>query len=369
MLRAIFGGRVPAPPVAAPVPAAEARKLILAGRAPVNLQVKGLLDLSKSPSLVRLPDGLRADSLDLSSCGELRTLPAGLRLRCLRLNDCRSLRELPPDLQCEVLEIHNSALRTLPADLRVTYRLDLSGSAALESLPAGLAVGTLVLRDCRSLQALPEDLNVFFLDIGGCTALRGWPRRGTIRFGHVRAQGCTGLTSLPPWLQDVSQLDLRDCTGIRRLPEGLRINTWIDIANTGITGLPPALQNMPLRWRGVPVDERIAFRPETITAREILDEPNVERRRVLMERMGYAAFLSHADAQVIDRDEDPGGERRLLRVAQPRDEDLVCLAVYCPSTARQYILRVPPSTRTCRQAAAWIAGFDHADDFRPIAET
>ena len=369
MLRAIFGDRAPASPVAVPVSGAEARKLILAGRAPDDLQVKGLLDLSKSPGLVRLPNGLRADSLDLSSCGALRTLPAGMRLKSLKLNDCGALRELPPDLQCEVLEIRNSALRTLPRDLRVTYRLDVSGSVELEALPPGLAVGTLVLRDCPNLQALPEDLNVFFLDISGCIALRDWPRRGAIRFGHVRAQGCTGLTSLPSWLRDISQLDLRDCTGIRHLPEDLVVNAWIDLANTAITGLPMALQDMPLRWRGVLIDKRIAFRPETITAREILDEPNVERRRVLMERMGYAAFLSQAEAQVIDRDEDPGGERRLLRVAQPRDEDLVCLAVYCPSTARQYILRVPPSTRTCRQAAAWIAGFDRADDFRPIAET
>ena len=112
-----------------------------------------------------------------------------------------------------------------------------------------------------------------------------------------------------------------------------------------------------------------SFQPETITVDEILAERNVERRRALLNLMGYDAFLSRADAEVLHRDEDPGGERRLLRVRQPNDEDLVCLAVYCPSTARQYILRVPPSTRTCRQAAAWIAGFDHADDFRPIAET
>ena len=89
----------------------------------------------------------------------------------------------------------------------------------------------------------------------------------------------------------------------------------------------------------------------------------------MLERMGYGAFLSHADAIVLDSDEDPGGERRLLKVPQENDEDLLCLAVYCPSTARQYILRVPPTMRTCRQAAAWIAGFDNVDDYQPIAET
>jgi hypothetical protein len=85
--------------------------------------------------------------------------------------------------------------------------------------------------------------------------------------------------------------------------------------------------------------------------------------------MGYDAFLSEAAAQVLDQDVDPGGERRLLKVPLPRDEDLVCLAVYCPSTGRQYILRVPPTTRTCRHAAAWIAGFDDPDEYRPLVET
>lgn len=356
-------------PPTAPVTGPEARKLILAGRAPDNLHVRGLLDLSNSPDLVRLPPRLRVGSLDLSNCPALKSLPEGLRLQSLKLNNCPALRVLPPGLHCDVLELRGSALRTLPPDLRVTFKLDLSSGAHLEALPPGLSVGTLILRDCHNLETLPEDLNVFFLDISGCIALREWPRRGSIRFGHVRAQGCTELLSLPPWLENVSQLDLRNCTSIRQLPKALTVNAWVDLANTGITALPPALKNIPLRWRGVPIDERIAFEPDTITVREVLDEPNVERRRVLLERMGYAAFLSNADAHVIHRDEDPGGEQRLLRVRQPNDEDLVCLAVYCPSTGRQYIIRVPPSMRTCHQAAAWIAGFDNVDDYQPIAET
>ncbi|NOK61345.1 MAG: hypothetical protein GFH27_549305n114 [Chloroflexi bacterium AL-W] len=51
------------------------------------------------------------------------------------------------------------------------------------------------------------------------------------------------------------------------------------------------------------------------------------------------------------------------------DEDLVCVSVICPSTGRQYLIRVPPQTRTCHQAAAWIAGFDDPNAYQPIAET
>lgn len=140
-------------------------------------------------------------------------------------------------------------------------------------------------------------------------------------------------------------------------------------SETEIAALPAALQQTPLRWRGVPIDARIAFQPETITAAEVLAADNAELRRVLLERMGYEAFLQEAKAKLIHQDTDPGGERRLLRVPLPDDEDLVCLAVYCPSTGRQYVLRVPPPMRTCHQAAAWIAGFDDPKLYQPIKET
>ena len=98
-------------------------------------------------------------------------------------------------------------------------------------------------------------------------------------------------------------------------------------------------------------------------------ERNLELRRVLLERMGHDRFLAAVSAEVLDEDRDPGGVRRLLRVPLANDEPLVCLAVQDPSTTRRYIIRVPPSTRTCRQAAAWIAGFDDPDRYHPLIET
>jgi hypothetical protein len=79
--------------------------------------------------------------------------------------------------------------------------------------------------------------------------------------------------------------------------------------------------------------------------------------------------MQQARAEVLDRDRDAGGERRLLRVRVEGDEDLVCVAVICPSTGRQYLLRVPPAMKTCRQAVAWTAGFAHPDDYKPLVET
>jgi hypothetical protein len=153
------------------------------------------------------------------------------------------------------------------------------------------------------------------------------------------------------------------------------VTSTLELAGSGITQLPEGCQGATLRWRGVVINTRIAFQPETLTAQEIMQQQNIELRRVMLERLGYEAFFRQAQAQELDRDVDPGGVRRLLRVEfearnrWERDEPLVCLSVLCPSTARHYIIRVPPTMESCRQAAAWIAGFDNADRYQPVRES
>jgi hypothetical protein len=311
-----------------PIAATTARNLILDGQARAGMRVNGRLDLS--------------DSL-------IDTLPAGLH--------------------CYELDLSRSQVRDLPADLRVDYRLDLDGCTNLQSLPQDLTVGMLNLRGCVNLRALPEGLDVYFLDISGCVGLSGWPVRGSIKIGRVVARDCTNLRSLPPYLSNISQLDLTGCARMTELAEGITIASWLDLTGTEIHSLPASLCGVRLRWRGMFVHERIVLRPESLTAREVLAERNAELRRIMMERMGYERFMSQARARAIDSDHDAGGERTLLRVPVPDDEDLVCLAVTCPSPGRKYMLRVPPSTPSCRHAAAWIAGFDNPDAYQPIAET
>lgn len=355
-------------PLAMPMSPAQAAALILDGRAPEGLQVAGPLRL-KGSSVRALPVGLSAPVIDLSNCPLLTELPAGLRTRRLNVSGCAALRELPAGLQCYELDAGSTPLRGLPADLRVEGRLSLEDCVDLRELPAGLSVGTLILRGCASLRALPEGLDVCFLDLTGCTLLEAWPERAAVRIGRLSVRGCARLRSLPPWLGDLAQLDISGCASLSDLPPGLRVTSWLDIADSGVSWLPAAARAAQLRWRGVPVDERVAFRPETITAEEVLDEANAERRRVLLERMGYERFLAQARAELLDHDQDAGGERRLLRVPLPGDEPLVCVSVFCPSTRHQYLLRVPPSTRSCRAAVAWVAGFDNPDDYRPLAES
>jgi hypothetical protein len=350
--------------------AAEARAQILKGvDALPGWQISGQLDLSNQIKLRRLPRGIRATSIKLDGCANLSALPDDLAARRISLRGCTALTSVPASLRCYDLDLRASGVREIPAGIVVDNRLDLSDCRRLERLPAGLRVGSLVLRNCTALLQLPEGMDVSFLDIAGCTGLRDWPATGAIRVGRLDASGCVRLRELPGWLTEVAQLNLSGCGNLGRLPEGLRVSSWLDLGESSITSLPESLRDVRLRWRGVPISHRIAFQPETITVDEIIDEENAELRRVLMERLGYEAFLEQADAQTLDQDRDPGGERRLLRVPIEDDEDLVCLAVLCPSTARQYILRVPPTTRTCHQAAAWIAGFDDPALYRPLLET
>ncbi len=317
-----------------------------------------------------LHETMVVESLDLSGRRDITQLPAGLTVRKrLILNDCTALTELPPALTCGELIARRVPLASLPADLRVTYRLDLEGCHALEMLPSNLKVGTLILRGCTALTALPEGLDVRYLDISGCIELTGFPVHARIAHGNLSAVGCWRLRALPEWLTHIAQLNVRDCVALTELPATLTVSTSLDIGDTAIEALPDSTKKARLLWRGVPVDERIAFHPETITAQEIIAESNVERRRVLMERMGYDAFLTAAKSEVLDSDFDVGGKRQLLSVEMDGDEPLVCLAVSCPSTARRYMLRVPPTTGSCRQGAAWLAGFDTPEAYQPLLET
>ncbi|HEY3325089.1 MAG TPA: hypothetical protein VGP72_31840 [Planctomycetota bacterium] len=320
-------------------------------------------------TLRTLPNGLHSFKVDLSGCRALERLPDGLEARHLILNGCLALRELPSGLCCYHLEANSSGLRSLPDDLQVEYRIDLADCRELSSLPAGLAPCALNLRNCTKLTALPKGLDVRFLDISGCGVLIDWPETAIVSTGRLLMRGCMGLRRFPPHIRSLSHLDICDCPRLRELPEGLEIGNWLDLANTELKGLPNSLQGVSLRWRGVPIESRIAFHPETITVQEILRQQNAELRRVLLERYGFSRFMQEAKAELLDKDSDPGGERRLLRVKLEGDEDLVCVSFVCPSTGRQYITRVPPDMATCQQAVAWMAGFDDPKHYRPLIET
>jgi hypothetical protein len=206
------------------------------------------------------------------------------------------------------------------------------------------------------------------LDLSACTRLTELPASTAARLWNLNVSGCTDLCELPAGMHYLQVLNVGGCRKLTELPRGMRVQSRIEVADSGLKGLPQSLRSTRVSWRGVLVPDHVAFHPETITAREILYETNLERRRVLIDRMGMQRFVEEVGAETIDADEDAGGPRRLLRVPF-QGEEIVCLEVHCPSTGRKYVLRVPPQVQTCAEGAAWIAGFNNARRYRPVMET
>ena len=319
---------------------------------------------------VKLAHGMIQEVLQPLTLGaEATGTGDGLRVSRLDASKAPNLVTVGRSIHCLDMTLTGTAIEELPHDLQVTQRLDVSECRRLRRLPTGLKVGRLFARECTALETLPAGLQVSYLDLTGCSALEAIPADLVIRHGRLSLRGCERLTALPDSIGPIAQLDISGCLNITAIPPGLVVTAWIDIGGSGVRALPSHLLGIAIRWRGVPVDERIAFRPETLDVAEILAETNAERRRVMMERFGLDRFVARANAMVLDEDRDTGGPRRLLRIALAGDEPLVCVSVICPSTRRQFMLRVPPTMTSCRQAVAWTAGFDDPDEYQPGVET
>jgi hypothetical protein len=105
---------------------------------------------------------------------------------------------------------------------------------------------------------------------------------------------------------------------------------------------------------GIVVPERIIMNPESLTPKEIDDEPNAELRRVMIECYGQENYLLNGGASEIHKDEFG----TLFRKAVPNDEDLVMVRVTNSTpepdgSLKDYFLRVPPTTKTAREAVGW----------------
>ncbi len=282
------------------------------------------------------------------------------------------------------LIIRRCPIARLPAGLRVGRDLKLHRLGDLVGLPEGLAVpGGIELILCPSLGGIAPGLRVGAdLIIRRCEGFRELAE-GLHVPGTLDLRGCTRLDHLPGGMivgfalgrkPFIPALRLADCPSLTTLPEDLSLGGPIEVAGSGLRELPERLaRTASLLWRGVVVPPDVVFRPESLTPEQILGQRNAELRRVILERVGLDRVLRDAKAEVVDRDRDAGGDRRLIvlrlrdRFGQARTH--CYLHCRCPSTGRDYLLRVPPETRTCRQAAAWLAGFDDPEAYRPVVET
>jgi hypothetical protein len=122
-------------------------------------------------------------------------------------------------------------------------------------------------------------------------------------------------------------------------------------------------------WRGMPVPADLIGQLDRLTVERIHAEQNLELRRVLTERYGLDRYLRDAGATRVGADETGV----LWRLPVDGDEPLVMVEVINSSpepdgSRRRYWLRVPPTTRSAREAVAWTFGLA-AEEYRPVRQT
>jgi hypothetical protein len=102
-----------------------------------------------------------------------------------------------------------------------------------------------------------------------------------------------------------------------------------------------------------------------LTAQDIIHCKNQEIRRELLDRYGYDKFLINMRGIVVHTD----GEYQLIKLNwHDREEPIKLVRVKDSTTSRWYVLRVPPTMKTVRQAIAWT--FDLAEpEYHPLKET
>lgn len=107
-------------------------------------------------------------------------------------------------------------------------------------------------------------------------------------------------------------------------------------------------------WHGVPIDKRIITDPETITVEEICLCTNKHVRSVLLDRYGINRFLKDSEARLVHSDEF--GELYNFSISDVEPVVLVRVHFDLKEQDRrfkEFFIRVPPDTKTAREAVAW----------------
>jgi hypothetical protein len=109
-------------------------------------------------------------------------------------------------------------------------------------------------------------------------------------------------------------------------------------------------------WHGVWIPDRIATRRKELGLAEVLAERNAERRRILIEVIGFETLALAASGARPAQQDDYG---RLWRLGNLLDDEEYVAVEVTNSTPepdgsfRRYFLRVPPDIKTAHAAVAW----------------
>jgi hypothetical protein len=114
--------------------------------------------------------------------------------------------------------------------------------------------------------------------------------------------------------------------------------------------------------------------PERLTSDAIDNESNVEVRRVMLEIYGLDNYLENGKGcKLVDADPDPHVGSLYVR-EQANDEDIFMLKMRnstqeLDGSWKTYVIRVPPTMTTAKQANAWSYGFENPEDYSPVRQS
>lgn len=120
-------------------------------------------------------------------------------------------------------------------------------------------------------------------------------------------------------------------------------------------------------WKGIFIEPSLWNNIDKMTAPEILNHPNAEIRRCLIEKIGYEKFLTRAKPKVLDEDKKTGAILYRVEIPGENEEPLVVIKVKDGTpmkdkegneTRKEYFLRVPPTIKSCLEAVAWTFDMD-----------
>jgi len=120
---------------------------------------------------------------------------------------------------------------------------------------------------------------------------------------------------------------------------------------------------------GVAVPKKVVTNPQSLGVEEIIQEPDLAVRRVMLERFGYERFVREAALEPVQVDRFGRLYRLDLRWTEPIALVEVLNGTPEPNgSRRRYFLCVPPTVRSAHQAVAWTFGLG-TREYRPDVES
>jgi hypothetical protein len=207
----------------------------------------------------------------------------------------------------------HSAASRVPAEERLAFRT---------SIPRPTLVSVLAGEAVLSTSGIPEDVVGLASTLSKSSVLAVW----------FLEDGATIAVARPDITVAEGELHALERPAARWVGEGL----WF--------------------WHGVWIPEHLATRRRGLGLADVLGERNVERRRILIDVIGFENLVQTATGGVPAQQDDYGRLWRLGRLMD--DEEYVAVEVVNSTpepdgSFRRYFLRVPPATKTARAGVAW----------------